>query len=577
MSTTLDYSDKNIIGNAAWKVLHAFAAQYPEKPTLDDKKEYHSLLKSVLRTIPDDDCRCRTHAVDYIQKHPPNMTNRKDLVIWTCNFHNDANKRLGKHEFNCETLFTKKTCATCKPTVVIQDKDAGLKQVMGDYKQLSVKVFDELCKRENLPSPTIVFAPCPEATHTSCTTMVINKDTKDINPKQKPVVYINPSNFGLRVLGHEALHYITKMKKQNNLAVNEDEIERRTQEIIAKYFPADSYDIKTKQLIQPMIMKDTLAMMSAPKQAKTVEPIHSYNKGFNTSRFSTSIAESFPMYSKYKNKDKGSMEDGNENVDEDHSDTTVTKGGLLSYFDGLYEPFAKFMHISARELNLANTPNIFSEGTKMLLNSQLTPFGAIVSSTILGLAMYAVTALNREGIGYEDRRLLAQLGGLFIWSGIQTANNPALQETAIEAGNSLAVMDWPSLQELMIKQSSFLTQQEAGVQARNQQRATGSSGRTGSGSIGRGSGGITAGLNQRNLQRAGGLDTRPENTGLFKDFGSGAGAGYAAPRNSGSGGVGFSYVPITGRLGLSPEEKDLIEGQGMPTDALYYDDANSMV
>lgn len=589
MSTTLDYSDKNVIGNAAWKVLHAYAAQYPEKPTQDDKKEYHSLLKSVLRTIPDDDCRCRTHAVDYIQKNPPNMSNRKDLVMWTCNFHNDANKRLGKHEYNCETLFTKKACPTCKPSIIIQDKDAGLKKVMGDYKQLSVQVFDELCKRENLPSPTIVFAPCPEATHTSCTTMVVNKDTQDINTRQKPVVYINPSNFGLRVLGHEALHYITKMKKQNNLAVNEDEIERRTQEIIAKYFPADSYDLNKKQLIQPMIMKDTLAMMSATKkqsvqteekEKKSIEPVHSYNKGFNTSRFSTSIAESFPMYSKYKNDNKRSIEDGNEGGDDDHSDTNVTKGGLLSYFDGLYEPFAKMMHISARELNLANTPNIFSEGTKMLLNTQLTPFGAILSSTLVGLAMYVATALNREGISYEDRRLLAQLGGQFLWGGIQSANNPALQETALAAGNSIAVMDWPTLQSLIVKPSSFLTQQEAGVQARNQQRTAGSGGRTGSGSIGKGGGRVTSGpqgMLQRNLEKEAGIDTRPEGAGIFRNFGSGAGAGFAVPRNSGSGGIGFSYSPIINRIGLSQEEKDLIEGQGMPTDTLYYDDAESLV
>lgn len=567
MATVLD---KDVIGNAAWKVLHAYAAQYPENPTKDDRQEYHSLLKSVLRTIPDDDCRCRTHAVDYIQKHPPKMTNRKDLVSWTCNFHNDTNRRLGKHEFDCQTLFERKTCATCKPTQVVEDKDAGLKKVMGDYKSLSTQVFDELCKREGLPSPRIVFAPCPTATHTSCTTMVVKKDSQDINLNQKPVVYINPSNFGLRVLGHEAMHYITKMKKQNNLAVNEDEIERRTQDIISKYFPADSYDVKTKQIISPMVMKDTLAMMSV-KESKAVEPVHSYNKGFNTKRFSQSIPSSFPMYSKYRGNEKASMEDGNE----DHMDKSVPTGGLLSYFDGLYEPIAKYMHISARELNLANTPNIFSEGTKMLLNTQLTPFGSILSSTLLGLAMFVATAVNKEGIGYEDRRLLAQLGGQFLWTGIQSANNPLIQESAIAAGNSLAVMDWPAIQSLVVRPSSFLTQAESGVQSRQQQRTGG----VGSGRSTGAGGSMNRGITQRQLERDAGVDTRPEGAGIFRNFGSGAGggAGFAAPRNSGSGGIGFSYVPITDRIGLSQEEKELIEGQGMPTDTLYYDDAESMV
>lgn len=571
MATTLDYEDKNIIGNASWKVLHAYSKQYPENPAQADKKEFHTLLKSVLRTIPDDDCKCRTHAVNYIQKYPPKIANRDDLVQWVCSFHNDVNRRLGKHEFDCKILFEKKPCKTCKPTQVIQDKDAQLKTVMGDYKSLSIKVFEEICKREALPTPTIVFAPCPTATHTSCTTMVVNKNTQDVNLKQKPVVYINPSNFGLRVLGHEAFHYIKKMKNENHLAIDEDEIEKLTQEIITKYFPADTYDKNTKQLIQPMVMKDSLLV--AKQEKPTVEPMHNFEKSFNTKnfrrRYREAIPETFPMYSKFRQKHGNNI--GDEPDEEGtHDDTSVPRGGILSYFDGIFEPFAKLLHIPAREVNIANTPNIFSGGVNVFINGNMSPFGSVVTTTLLGLGLFTAIAINKEGIGFEDRRLLTELGGLFLWSGLAHVNDKTVQQDARTAGSALAVMDFDTVKQLMGKQS-MVTQAEAGIQARQQQRSSIGAGRSSGGTVG----GIGRAVAQRQLEKDAGVSTRPEGGGIYKNFGSGAGV--ATPRNSGTGGVGFSYSPIIDNIGLSPEEKELLESQGSPTESLYYGDAEDLV
>ena len=44
--------DKNEIGNADWKVLHTYAATWPEKPSQEDKKEFHYLVRAIIKTLP---------------------------------------------------------------------------------------------------------------------------------------------------------------------------------------------------------------------------------------------------------------------------------------------------------------------------------------------------------------------------------------------------------------------------------------------------------------------------------------------------------------------------------------------
>src|SRR6266498_1265891 len=116
--------DKNEIGNASWKVLHSYAAQYPDSPTVEDKKEFHSLVKSVIRTIPEGDCKCKSHAVEYVQKKPPKMDNRKNLIEWLCVFHNDVNKRSAKPVVDCDELLNNVgDCKSCRVEPKLKPKE----------------------------------------------------------------------------------------------------------------------------------------------------------------------------------------------------------------------------------------------------------------------------------------------------------------------------------------------------------------------------------------------------------------------------------------------------------------------
>lgn len=636
--------DKNESGNAAWKVLHNFAAQYPDKPMAEDKREFHSLLKSVLRTIPDSDCKCRTHAVEYIHKNPPTMNSRKELVEYVCNFHNSVNQRSAKPVIDCKLLLESTAeCESCKvlPKKVVEaaDVDGPLKQTLGDYKKLSVKVIEELCKREGLPVPRVVFAPCPTAQQTSCNIMI--KDENDVvikENKDAPIVYLNPTNFGLRVLIHEWNEYQRQMKNAGRyLPKDEEAVERHTQEIIQKYFPKDEYDKEAEKLtIAPLVMRDEVSSSNTsvptsipepPSQTKQQEEtgsekkINSFLKRETTLRGRNAFAtyNDFPILSKYR-ADKERVQMEQEKVD--------SEGGILSHLDGLFEPIAKFMNIKARDVNMATTPTIFSEGSQLAIRSQFSEFGSLIITSVLGLGLAAVTAFNKDNISISDRRMLTQLAGLYIWSGLRSANSEEVILDAREVGSTLANLDFASLPALMVNRGSFLAsfvgeetdskeQQVKGVQKRREQRKQGrGSGARIGGGLSRGGGGpgfgvlggggeeTEAGMHggeggrgrgrerrfdvpeqviERVRQRAAGEGRPPEDIGTFRDFPSNArprqqpsvgspspgygGPGVAAVRSDSSGGAGFTYVPTVSPSALSNDERDLLEAMGYPTEA----------
>ena len=562
---------KEQLGNASWKVLHSYAAQYPDNPTREDKAEFHSLLKAVVRTIPEGDCKCKSHAIEYIQKKNPAMNNRKDLVTWLCEFHNDTNKRAEKPTIDCTQLLDKTgDCPTCKikPKVLTAtDKDGPLKSVLGDYKQLSIKVFEELCNREKIPVPKILFSPCPDALHTSCTQFLINKDKsiiKEGDKEKKPVVYINPNNFGLRVLIHEWHEYERQMKHSGQYRPqDEDYVEQSTQEIIHKYFPRDYYDKAESKLTEPLIvMKDE--MMMAPQEQ---EKPYSFRNRNHRSSFATS---EFPMFQKYRDAQKQSVEE--------LEATKSESGGMLSYFDAFYEPIAKYMNLTARDLNLANTPNIFAEGSKIAINSQLTTFGSLVATSALGLVLYLATALNKDGIGIADRRLLAQLGGQFLWSGMHSATSPLVKQTASEIGSYIANMEFDKIAKVMINDNSVFAglteaqqQQQAGVNIRSQQRATGMGGGRGTGRSAGAGGGAPPSVAQSVIERIQKRALNPEgeqqeNLKMFKNFPSPA-VGGAVPHTGSGGAHGFTYSPTpSSPYDMPQDEFDYSAMMGMPTE-----------
>ena len=607
--------DKDQAGNAAWKVLHNFAAQYPDEPTAEDKREFHSLLKSVLRTIPEGDCKCRSHAVEYIRKNTPTMNSKKELVEYVCNFHNDVNRRNQKPVIDCKLLLDNTAeCESCKvkplPKKVVEaaDVDGPLKQTMGDYKKLSVKVIEELCKKEGLPVPRIIFAPCPTAQQTSCNIMIKDKDDIIIKEGDKaPIIYMNPTNFGLRVLVHEMREYYRQMKNSGRyLPKDEESIEKDTQEIIAKYFPRDEYDANAKKLVAPLVMKDeSVAPTVDPKvetSVKTLKPMEP-SKKVNTfmeknttllrGRNAFSASDAFPMFSKYR-QEQEKAEEEQHRID--------AEGGILSHLDGLFEPVAKVLNVKPRDVNMATTPTIFSEGSQLAIRSQFSELGSLVMTTLLGMGLVTVTAFNKDNISTADRRMLTQLAGLYLWSGLRSASSPEMLVEAQAVGTALSKFDFGSVPIFMVKSNSFLASfvaPEGGdprTMKRGQQRKEGKGSKLGGGPLG---GGQSVGgpvgseiiqqrvgprqeaseqVMERIKRRAAGEAAPSESVNMYRDFPSGAGPrmhpsisaagpGVGVPRIDSSGGVGFTYVPTITPAAISNDERDLLEAMGLPADA----------
>lgn len=584
--------DKNQLGNASWKVLHSYAAQYPDNPKREDKQEFHALLKAVVRTIPEGDCKCKSHAVEYIQKKNPTMNNRKELVTWLCEFHNDTNKRSHKELIDCaDLLHNTGDCPSCKiktkeergtenvKAVTAADSDGPLKTVLGDYKKMSIKVFEELCHREGIPVPKIIFAPCPPPNdHTSCTTFVTNPDRtmmKEGNDGREPTVYINPNNFGLRVLVHEWHEYQRQMKHSGQyLPHDEETVEKNTRDIIHKYFPRDYYDYEKQAIVQPIVMKDEMvAPPAVAVQEEKPKPFSFRNRTNYRNSFTT---DEFPMFTKYREKQKLAQA---EELEASKSESS----GMLSPFDVFYEPFAKLMNLSPRDVNLANTPNIFQQGAKIALDSQLTPFGTLVASSVVALGLFAATILNKDGIGISDRRLLSYLGSNFLWSGLESATSPAIKQTASQVGSHLANMEFDQITKLMVNDNSIFAgltesqaQQQAGVQARAQQRAAGIggggrgvAGRAGSraGAVAPPPPSVAESVIERVQQRALNPEgNQPESLKMFKNFPSPA-AGGAVPRTDSGGGRSFTYVPTpVSPYDMPQDEIDYNAMLGIPTE-----------
>ena len=92
--------NKKELGNAGWILIHSIAANFPEKPSDNEKYHAKAFLKAMSKLYP---CKkCRDHFEKYITDHPPELTSRETFVIWACGAHNAVNKRLGKSEFPCK-------------------------------------------------------------------------------------------------------------------------------------------------------------------------------------------------------------------------------------------------------------------------------------------------------------------------------------------------------------------------------------------------------------------------------------------------------------------------------------------
>ncbi|GMM50714.1 flavin-linked sulfhydryl oxidase [Starmerella bacillaris] len=88
------------LGNGTWTMLHSTAANFPLKPTDENKQDMRNLLTSISHLFP---CRpCGKDFEAYLKRNSPNVEGREELSLWLCDAHNAVNKKLGKQQFDCK-------------------------------------------------------------------------------------------------------------------------------------------------------------------------------------------------------------------------------------------------------------------------------------------------------------------------------------------------------------------------------------------------------------------------------------------------------------------------------------------
>ncbi|KAJ1608391.1 hypothetical protein OIY81_2561 [Cryptosporidium canis] len=87
------------IGAATWLYLHSMANRFPESPSSHDQERYRNWIQDLSDLYP---CKvCRGGMKRILKAAPPSLNDRKDFVLWLCQFHNKVNRELGARTYKC--------------------------------------------------------------------------------------------------------------------------------------------------------------------------------------------------------------------------------------------------------------------------------------------------------------------------------------------------------------------------------------------------------------------------------------------------------------------------------------------
>ena len=100
-------SKLSVQGNIIWSYLHTISVRY--RPTEGGKEEMKTILKSISNFLI---CSiCGNHWEKIIEESDLDdvVKDRKNLMLWLCEKHNEINQKLGKEIFDCkiEKIFEK--------------------------------------------------------------------------------------------------------------------------------------------------------------------------------------------------------------------------------------------------------------------------------------------------------------------------------------------------------------------------------------------------------------------------------------------------------------------------------------
>ncbi|XP_057833321.1 FAD-linked sulfhydryl oxidase ERV1 isoform X2 [Cryptomeria japonica] len=93
---------KEELGRATWTLLHTIGAQFPDKPTKQQKRDVKELMAILSRIYP---CKeCADHFKDVLKANPVEANSGAELAQWMCRVHNVVNRSLDKPSFPCQRV-----------------------------------------------------------------------------------------------------------------------------------------------------------------------------------------------------------------------------------------------------------------------------------------------------------------------------------------------------------------------------------------------------------------------------------------------------------------------------------------
>mmetsp|Transcript_388 Transcript_388/g.976 ORF Transcript_388/g.976 Transcript_388/m.976 type:complete len:312 (+) Transcript_388:277-1212(+) len=90
------------LGRSTWTLLHMLAAQFPDNPSRQQRRDARQLIDCLTRIYPCSECA--RHFKEIVRRDPPTVNNGKELRQWMCRVHNTVNRSLNKPVFNCDLV-----------------------------------------------------------------------------------------------------------------------------------------------------------------------------------------------------------------------------------------------------------------------------------------------------------------------------------------------------------------------------------------------------------------------------------------------------------------------------------------
>ncbi|CAL4938166.1 unnamed protein product [Urochloa decumbens] len=93
---------KEEVGRATWMLLHTIAAQFPDEPTRQQKRDAKELMHIISRLYP---CKeCAEHFKEVLKANPVQAGSQAEFSQWLCYVHNVVNRSIGKPIFPCQRV-----------------------------------------------------------------------------------------------------------------------------------------------------------------------------------------------------------------------------------------------------------------------------------------------------------------------------------------------------------------------------------------------------------------------------------------------------------------------------------------